>query len=74
MRALANGAASAATSAATSETDAADPTQTVIDAVAKALADLNDYSVSDTLDDVELAELIGKLRGVVGVLVSILNR
>lgn len=74
MRALANGGTGAAANAAIGEAGAVDPTQTVIDAVAQALADLNGYSVTDTLDDVELAELIGRLRGVVGVLVPVLNR
>lgn len=50
-----------------------DPTLTVIDAVKKALADLDTYPVTDLTDDIEMAEMIGRLKSLVGVLVSVVD-
>ncbi len=67
MRALANGTA-------TGTPAADDPTRTVIDAVRKSLADLDGYPVADMVDDVEMAEAIGRLKSLTGILVSVVDR
>lgn len=51
-----------------------DPKHVVIDAVKSALSDLNGYSITDTIDDVEVAELVGRVRALVGVLVTVVDR
>lgn len=51
-----------------------DPSRIVIDAVRKALGDLNAYSLTETIDDVEVAELVARLRALVGVLVKVVDR
>ncbi|MGH3322069.1 MAG: hypothetical protein ACRDN9_18220 [Streptosporangiaceae bacterium] len=48
-----------------------DPTQALLDAVRDSLADLNAYPVCDMTDDLEMAETIGRLKSLAGMLVTI---
>ena len=69
MRALATSTTSPATG--TTESDA---TRSVIDAVRAALTALDGYEVSEMTDDVEVAELVGRLRSLAGILVAVIDR
>lgn len=64
---------SALTETAASTVDSGDVARTVTDAVRKSLAELDRYPVSDLTEDVDLAELIGRLKALTGVLLSIVD-
>ncbi|MGH3319667.1 MAG: hypothetical protein ACRDN9_05705 [Streptosporangiaceae bacterium] len=55
-------------------TATSDPTRVVVDAVRRSLAQLDEYALSDMTDDIEMAEVIGKLKSLAGVLVSVVDR
>ncbi len=66
MRALSNGTATTP--------PADDPIRAILDAVRKSLADLDTHPAGDLTDDVEMAEMIGRLKALTGVLVSVADR
>lgn len=62
MRPIANGAASE------------DPTRSVIAAITDSLAELDAHSIWEVTGDVEMAELIGRLKSLAVVLISLVDR
>lgn len=61
MRAISNGAAT-------------DPTRALVDAIKESAGELEGYSVGDMTDDVEVAELIGRLKSLLSMLVAVAER
>ncbi|MQA85620.1 MAG: hypothetical protein GEV03_13575 [Streptosporangiales bacterium] len=56
-------------------TDGHDPaTLAVVEATKKAVADLDGYAIENLTDDLLMAELVGRLKALVGVLVSVIER
>lgn len=52
---------------------ASDPIGSVIEAVKPSLAELEGYAITDLAHDTEMAELIGRLKSLVSVLVSVID-
>lgn len=62
----------AITSAGTVSHDPA--TVAVVEAARKTLADLDGYAIGNLTDDIVMAELVGRLKALVGVLVSVIDQ